>query len=89
MGICASSAHSGCTTDQSRLIRPSVKRIVITSSVAAVMADLPEPKLFTADDWNEQAIQAVEKEGKAASGFHKYCASKTLAEKGMKRIDFG
>jgi hypothetical protein len=53
------------------------------------MADLPEPKLFTADDWNEQAIQAVEKEGKAASGFHKYCASKTLAEKGMKRIDFG
>jgi hypothetical protein len=52
------------------------------------MADLPEPKLFTADDWNEQAIQAVEKEGKAADGSQKYAASKTLAEKGMRRTDF-
>jgi hypothetical protein len=53
------------------------------------MADLPESKVFTADDWNEQAIQAVEKDGKAATAYHKYCASKTLAEKGMRRVHFG
>jgi hypothetical protein len=51
------------------------------------MAELPEPKLFTADDWNEQAIQAVEKDGKAAPAHHKYSASKTLAEKGMRKVD--
>ena len=59
-----------------------MRRIVITSSVAAVMAQLPEPKLFTAEDWNDQAIEAVEKLGKGASGDQKYGASKTLAEKG-------
>jgi hypothetical protein len=89
MGICESFAPSDCPTDDSRPFRTSVKRIVITSSVAAVRTDLPEPKLFTANDWNEQCLRAVKKDGKAASGPLKYDASKTLAEKGMKSVGFG
>jgi nucleoside-diphosphate-sugar epimerase len=68
-----------------RCIRSSVKRIVITSSVAAVRSYLPHDKVFTEADFNEQAIEVVEKEGKKANGIDKYSASKTLAEKGVFR----
>lgn len=65
-----------------------VKRIVITSSVAAIMYSLPEHKVFTELDVNEQGIQTVEKEGREASGMAKYSASKTLAEKGKENSRF-
>ncbi|KAJ7270256.1 D-lactaldehyde dehydrogenase [Mycena rebaudengoi] len=59
----------------------SVKRIVITSSVAAVLHVDPEPQYFSELDWNEQAVQEVAEKGRDASAASKYRASKMLAEK--------
>jgi len=60
----------------------SVKRIVVTSSTAAVN-DLPsEPSVYSEDNWNEIAISKVEELGREATGMYKYKASKALAEKG-------
>jgi len=60
---------------------PDVKRVVITSSVAAVMdSTLKPPHTFTEKDWNTISPAACEKDGKNASGSDKYRASKTLAE---------
>jgi len=58
----------------------SVKRVVITSSIAAVQHPQEAPVPFTEDDWNDAAVLEVRAKGRAAEGFLKYCASKTLAE---------
>ncbi|KAL4259845.1 NAD(P)-binding domain superfamily protein [Pleurotus pulmonarius] len=60
---------------------PTLKRVVITSSCATVLETLPEPKVFSELDWNEQCLKQVEEKGKAASNGAKYQASKTLAER--------
>ncbi|KAJ6616017.1 NAD-P-binding protein [Mycena sp. CBHHK59/15] len=59
----------------------SVKRVIVTSSCAAVLQIDPEPKIFSELDWNEQSIKEVAEYGRAASGITKYRASKTLAER--------
>ncbi|KAL1751107.1 hypothetical protein FB107DRAFT_222671 [Schizophyllum commune] len=59
----------------------SVKRVVVTSSVAAILESRSGPVVFTDKDWNQQSIDEVEKLGKGASAAAKYRASKTLAEK--------
>ncbi|KAF8142891.1 NAD-P-binding protein [Mycena galopus ATCC 62051] len=59
----------------------SVKRVVVTSSCAAVLQVEPEPKTFSELDWNEQAPKEVTEKGRAASAITKYRASKTLAER--------
>ncbi|KAJ7849174.1 D-lactaldehyde dehydrogenase [Mycena leptocephala] len=59
----------------------SVKRVVVTSSCAAVLQVEPEPKTFSELDWNKQAPKEVEEMGRAASPITKYRASKTLAER--------
>jgi hypothetical protein len=59
-----------------------VKRIVITSSCAAILHVSPKPGFFSEKDWNLQAIEVVETEGEKAPAITKYRASKTLAEKG-------
>ncbi|KAJ8508034.1 hypothetical protein ONZ45_g9655 [Pleurotus djamor] len=60
---------------------PKVQRVVITSSCATVVEDLPHPKVFSELDWNGQCLQIVQELGKDAPGLMKYRASKTLAEK--------
>ncbi|KAJ3786733.1 D-lactaldehyde dehydrogenase [Lentinula aff. detonsa] len=65
---------------KSALNESSIRRIVVTSSSAAILSILPERKVFTELDWNEQSIEEV-KQGKNASQVSKYRASKTLAEK--------
>ncbi|KAH6903379.1 D-lactaldehyde dehydrogenase [Coprinopsis sp. MPI-PUGE-AT-0042] len=59
----------------------TVKRIVITSSCAAIMNDTLEPSRFSEKDWNESSIKEVEQKGREADPASKYRASKTLAEK--------
>ncbi|KZP04929.1 hypothetical protein FIBSPDRAFT_940735 [Athelia psychrophila] len=63
----------------------SVKRVVVTSSTAAILQDSttspPTPQFFSELDFNEQAEHFVKTQGKAAAPAHKYRASKTLAEK--------
>ena len=63
-----------------------VKRIVITSSAAAVAHKDPNPVTFTEADWNDQCLEILKKyenEGRRneAPGDVKYDASKTLAER--------
>lgn len=65
------------------LYRSSIKRIVVTGSTASILQVLKEPKVFSEEDWNEQAIKEVEDEGRNASNMNKYRASKTLAERGL------
>jgi len=59
----------------------TVKRVVVTSSCAAVLQVEPEPKTFSELDWNEQAPKEVAEMGRAAPAITKYRASKTLAER--------
>ena len=58
-----------------------MKRIVITSSVAAVVTPSPNPSTFSEEDWNEDSIVEIKEKGKDASAIAKYRASKTLAER--------
>ncbi|KAJ3506176.1 hypothetical protein NMY22_g17338 [Coprinellus aureogranulatus] len=58
-----------------------LKRVVITSSCAAVITIQPTARTFTEDDWNEQSIQETKEQGRSAPAMTKYRASKTLAEK--------
>ncbi|KAF9229899.1 hypothetical protein BU15DRAFT_57759, partial [Melanogaster broomeanus] len=63
-----------------------VKRVVITSSGAAVVRDSPTPLTFTELDWNDQCLEILKKfadEGRKneAPNLAKYRASKTLAER--------
>lgn len=60
-----------------------VKRIVVTSSTGAIAETiLEETRVYTEDDWNDFAVEQVQKLGKAAIGWWKYDASKVLAERG-------
>lgn len=68
---------------KSALSSTSVRRIVVTSSTAAIVSVLPDPKRVSELDWNDQSIEEVEKLGKQASQLAKYRASKTMAEKGV------
>ncbi|KAH7921695.1 D-lactaldehyde dehydrogenase [Leucogyrophana mollusca] len=61
----------------------SLKRIVVTSSCAAVLHDDPNPQEFDESDWNEQSLEILAKGGPALTGIMKYRASKTLAEKAV------
>ncbi|KAI6037909.1 hypothetical protein EDC04DRAFT_2082589 [Pisolithus marmoratus] len=58
----------------------SVKRVVITSSVGAIIRDEPTPITFTEKDWDQQSLDLVNKLGEKAPSIAKYRASKTLAE---------
>ncbi|KAG8220669.1 hypothetical protein J3R82DRAFT_2954 [Butyriboletus roseoflavus] len=63
-----------------------VKRVVITSSGAAVLREDPKPITFTESDWNNQCLEILKKyenEGRRneAPNLAKYRASKTLAER--------
>jgi nucleoside-diphosphate-sugar epimerase len=70
-------------TISERSFSTSVKRVVYTSSTAAIHRVATEPKIFSEKDWNEQSIDEIKELGRNASGVTKYRASKTLAEKGM------
>ena len=59
----------------------SVKRIVLTSSLAAVREVHPDPHTYDETNWNNQAVEAVETKGSAAGPIMIYLASKTLAER--------
>ena len=60
----------------------SIKRIVVTSSTVAVGLAPRAGHQYTEEEWNETAVAEVKGQGSQASGFSKYSASKTLAEKG-------
>jgi len=59
----------------------NIKRVIIFSSTVSVGISRTDPE-YTEEDWNDLAVDDVKANGKAASGFMKYSASKTLAERG-------
>lgn len=63
--------------------RKSVKRIVVTASVASVLqSGYTPPVVYDETSWNEAAVADVQQNGaKAVRNF--YTASKTLAERGQ------
>ncbi|KDQ65078.1 hypothetical protein JAAARDRAFT_28742 [Jaapia argillacea MUCL 33604] len=64
----------------------NLKRVVMTSSTAAVITVTDTPQIFSELDWNEQAVKDVEENGRDALGRNKYRASKSLAEKSAWRF---
>jgi nucleoside-diphosphate-sugar epimerase len=62
---------------------PELQSFVLTSSMAAIMNDYPEPYIYTEEDWNSTAALAVAKLGKNTPGRQIYGASKTAAERAM------
>lgn len=69
-------------TNFAHLSRTNIKRVVVTSSCAAVLTISKEPRTFTEVDWNEQATKEIEEKGRDALNISKYRASKTLGERG-------
>ncbi|KAI0262296.1 NAD(P)-binding protein [Gloeopeniophorella convolvens] len=61
----------------------TVKRVVITSSVAAIFKSTTSKttQTYTEEDWNDPAIEEVRVKGKAAGPPAFYLASKALAER--------
>ena len=62
-----------------------IKRIVITSSCAAISQKVTEPEstiTFDETSWGDDFVRAVEEQGRDAPMIFKYRASKTLAERG-------
>ncbi len=66
------------------LLRRGVKRIVVTSSVRAVIRGEVH-HTYTEEDWADDAVREVEEKKSAAQGMSMYSASKVLAERGASR----
>ena len=93
MGILKSAAKHRCVlrdqVDQNATfnatIASDIKRVVVTSSIGAVgesIVSVEKTKVYTEEDWNENAVRLVKEIGKDASGMSKYNASKVLSEQG-------
>ncbi|KAJ6571117.1 NAD(P)-binding protein [Mycena capillaripes] len=67
--------------ESARKYGTAVKRVVVTSSCAAVMNVSTTPQVLSELDWNDQAVKEVEEKGREASAGSKYRTSKTLAER--------
>ncbi|EJD46163.1 NAD(P)-binding protein [Auricularia subglabra TFB-10046 SS5] len=59
----------------------TVKRVVVTGSIAAVVKPHHPPYSYSAKDWNDHAVKLVEELGGQAPSWNKYAASKVLAER--------
>lgn len=60
---------------------PTVRRVVITSSTAAVASWPEKPTVFDESAWNDVALEMLQSKGDSASGLVVYCSSKVLAER--------
>jgi nucleoside-diphosphate-sugar epimerase len=60
-----------------------IKRVVVTSSLAAVTSDTKTPRVYTEEDWNDATVKVVEEKGAEAGVGAVYSASKVLAERGQ------
>ncbi|KAF9258739.1 D-lactaldehyde dehydrogenase [Marasmius fiardii PR-910] len=60
-----------------------VKRVVITSSAAAIIKPGGENNTYDESDWNDVSVKETEELGRKAPGLTKYRASKTLAERAV------
>lgn len=82
LALCPLSIQSNQVTH--RNCSSSVRRIVITSSCAAVAQQRSLPAIFSESDWNDEAAENVQRLERDASQLDKYCASKVLSERGLR-----
>ena len=61
----------------------NVKRVVFTSSAAAMTSELPEPRPLNESDWNEASLKVLEEKGRQASIPDKFSACKVVTERAM------
>lgn len=59
----------------------SVKRIVYTSTVGAIVTFFSDPKVYDETCWNDTAVRECKEKGRDTIGLYKYCTSKVLAER--------
>ena len=60
---------------------PTLKSVVLTSSIAAIIGSKSPPYTYTEADWNDVSEDLVSKLGKESPSAHIYLASKTSGEK--------
>lgn len=70
---------TGILSDAAKV--PSVKRVVITSSIVTLLEPKEGKYVYSEADWFDTAPKLVEQYGVGASGGIKYIASKVLAER--------
>ena len=58
-----------------------VKRVVILASSTCI-ANLTDTGVLDENVWNESSVKEIQEKGREAAQTDKYCAAKTLAEKG-------
>lgn len=80
-GYVASTLMDYCSNKASASDRVSVKRIIVTSSCAAVKERQETRTNIDETSWNESSIVECEEKGKNAHPLDMYSASKTIAEK--------
>ncbi|KAI9509132.1 D-lactaldehyde dehydrogenase [Russula earlei] len=59
----------------------TLKRFILTSSAVAILEFPWRQRVFTEENWNSAALEAVKTKGPAAGPLNIYLASKTLAER--------
>ena len=64
----------------------TVQRVIITSSMSAIVQHADQQQTLTEKDWNHFSLQEVNAKGREAAPLHKYRASKTLAERSKPRV---
>jgi len=82
--LIAPAVHGTLRVLESALVYgPSIKRILVTSSLAAVLTldFTASPRMFSETDWNDAAVTVTREKGRDALSVYKYCASKVLAER--------
>lgn len=60
---------------------PSIKAMVLMSSIAAIRDRREGPYVYTEKDWNDQMLSMVQELGNKAPSYHIYAASKVLSER--------
>ncbi|KAF7554005.1 hypothetical protein G7Z17_g3204 [Cylindrodendrum hubeiense] len=66
---------------ESAIKESSIKRVVLMSSIAAVLNKKKDSNRFTEADWNTEALGEVKRLGKNSSGILIYFASKVASER--------
>ncbi|KAF8991087.1 hypothetical protein BDQ17DRAFT_1255225 [Cyathus striatus] len=69
--------HVAAPLPSAQIVDPDgdIKQIVYTSTVGAIMREESKPTVLSEKDWSDDAVKAVEDQGKDASATIKYFAS--------------
>jgi nucleoside-diphosphate-sugar epimerase len=69
--------------DNNSTFRNRLNRFILTSSTGAIYTPVTQPTILDETDWNDLAVEEVERLGRGAEPMSKYETSKVLAERGV------